>query len=130
LPNGIKDLKTVKSRDPKPKKQTVANKKRVAAAILWIPLKANGSLPVPTRRCYARKCCPGSLLHILIKNRLYSSTAHSRTPPFPWRKNRCALATCGFAAVFTALNPLDYGIWGIVQPKGKATAHPKMGALK
>jgi hypothetical protein len=25
---------------------------------------------------------------------------------------------------------LDYGNWGALQPKGKATAHPKMGALK
>ncbi len=24
---------------------------------------------------------------------------------------------------------LAYGIWGVVQPKGKATAHPKMGVL-
>jgi hypothetical protein len=39
LPNGLKDLKTVKSEDPKPKKQTVANEKRVAA-ISRIPLKA------------------------------------------------------------------------------------------
>jgi hypothetical protein len=28
------------------------------------------------------------------------------------------------------LNSLDYGTWGVVQPKGKATAHLKMGALK
>jgi hypothetical protein len=40
LPNSIKDLKTVKSGDPKPKKQTVATEKRVAAAIERIPLKA------------------------------------------------------------------------------------------
>jgi hypothetical protein len=33
LPNGEKDLKIVKSGDPKPKKQTVATEKRVAAAI-------------------------------------------------------------------------------------------------
>jgi hypothetical protein len=39
LPNGLKDLKTVKSGDPKPKKQTVANEKRVAAAITRISLK-------------------------------------------------------------------------------------------
>jgi hypothetical protein len=40
LPNGVKDLKTVKSEDPKQKKQTVANKKRVAAAIARTPQKA------------------------------------------------------------------------------------------
>jgi hypothetical protein len=34
LPNGMKDLKTVKSGDPKPQKQTIATKKRVAGAIL------------------------------------------------------------------------------------------------
>jgi hypothetical protein len=28
------------------------------------------------------------------------------------------------------LKSLDYGKWRVVQPKGKATAHPKMGALK
>jgi hypothetical protein len=39
LPNSIKDLKTVKNGDPKPKKQTVATEKRVAAAIERIPLK-------------------------------------------------------------------------------------------
>jgi hypothetical protein len=40
LPNGIKDLKTVKSGDPKPKNKTVATEKRVAASIERIPLKA------------------------------------------------------------------------------------------
>jgi hypothetical protein len=40
LPNSIKDLKTVKSGDLKPKKQTVATEKRVAAAMERIPLKA------------------------------------------------------------------------------------------
>ncbi len=40
LPNGIKDLKTVKSGDPKPKKKTVATEKRVAAGIERILLKA------------------------------------------------------------------------------------------
>jgi hypothetical protein len=40
LPNGVKDLKTVKSGDPKPKKKTVATEKRVAAAIERISLKA------------------------------------------------------------------------------------------
>jgi hypothetical protein len=40
LPNGVKDLKTVKSGDPKPKNKTVATEKRVAYAIERIPLKA------------------------------------------------------------------------------------------
>jgi hypothetical protein len=40
LPNGIKDLKTVKSGDPKPKQKTVATKKHVTADIERIPLKA------------------------------------------------------------------------------------------
>jgi hypothetical protein len=33
LPSGIKDLKIIKSGDPKPKKPTVATEKHVAAAI-------------------------------------------------------------------------------------------------
>jgi hypothetical protein len=40
LPNGINYFKTVKSGDPKPKKQTVADEKHVAATIARIPLKA------------------------------------------------------------------------------------------
>jgi hypothetical protein len=40
LPNGIKDLKTGKSGDPKPKKKHFATEKHVAAAIERIPLKA------------------------------------------------------------------------------------------
>jgi hypothetical protein len=40
LPNGIKDFKTVKNGDPKPKKKTIATEKRVAATIMRIPLKA------------------------------------------------------------------------------------------
>jgi hypothetical protein len=32
--------------------------------------------------------------------------------------------------VLPPLNSLDYGDWGVVQPKVKATAYPKMGALK
>jgi hypothetical protein len=40
LPNGIRDLKTVKSGDPKLKKQTITTEKRVAEAIARIPLKA------------------------------------------------------------------------------------------
>jgi hypothetical protein len=73
LPNGVKDLKTDKSRYPKLKKQTVANEKRVAAAIAQILLKAMA-------HCWrlpgaARICGPGSLLSILIKNELSSRTA-------------------------------------------------------
>ncbi len=63
----MKDLKTVKSGDPKLKKQTFATKKHVPAPIAQIPLKADGSQPATTRCFYARKCCPGSLLPILIK---------------------------------------------------------------
>jgi aromatic ring-opening dioxygenase catalytic subunit (LigB family) len=32
--------------------------------------------------------------------------------------------------VFATLNSLDYGTWGVLMPKGNATAHPKMGTLK
>ncbi len=100
--NGIKELKTVKSGDPELKKQTVATEKHVAATIVRIPLKANGSVLAPTRHCCARKCCPRSLLPILIKNRLSSRTARLRMPPFPYRKHCWALANCGFAIIFAA----------------------------
>jgi hypothetical protein len=43
-------LKTVKNGDPRPKKQTIANEKRVTAAIARIPLKA-------TAHC---QCLPGA----------------------------------------------------------------------
>jgi hypothetical protein len=56
VPNGIKDLKTVKSGDPKPKKKTVATKKRVTAAIERIP-------PKPTAHCrrLAGATAPGNV---------------------------------------------------------------------
>jgi hypothetical protein len=72
LLNGIKDLKTVKSGNLKIKKQTVATEKHVAAAIVQNPLKANGSLPAPTKRCFARISDTGSLPPIIIKNRFFS----------------------------------------------------------
>jgi hypothetical protein len=40
LPNGIKDLKTVKSGDLKNEGKTIATEKRVAATIAQIPLMA------------------------------------------------------------------------------------------
>jgi hypothetical protein len=40
LPNGIKDLNTVKSGDPKPKKKTAATEKLVAAPVEQILPKA------------------------------------------------------------------------------------------
>ncbi len=82
MPNGIKDLKSVESGDPKRKKQTIATEKHVAGTIAQIPLKA---------------------------------TAHCRRLP---------------DAVFAAPKLAGYSTRGVVQPKGKATAHPKMGALK
>jgi hypothetical protein len=81
LLKNIKDLKTVK-RCSKLKKQTVAAEKRVTTAIAQNLLKENGSLLVPTRRCFARICGPGSLLYILIIKWSCSQMAGSRTQPY------------------------------------------------
>ncbi len=78
LPNGKKDLKTVKSEAQNRRKKTVAAKKRVSTTIERNLLKANGSQPVI--------CCPGSLLHILIEIRFFSGTVPLRMPPFPCGK--------------------------------------------
>jgi hypothetical protein len=56
LPNGIKDLKTVESGDPKPKKKTVATKKHVATAIERIPPKAKAHC-----LCLAGATAPGNV---------------------------------------------------------------------
>jgi hypothetical protein len=58
LTNGIKDLKTVKSRDPKSKKQTIATEKHVAAAISQIPLKPNEWLIAGTYQALLRQDMP------------------------------------------------------------------------
>jgi hypothetical protein len=42
--------------------------------------------PASTRCCFVRKCCPGSLLYILIKIRFFSRTVHSHRPHFPLQK--------------------------------------------
>ncbi len=109
------------------KKQTIATKKRVAAAITRNLLKANGSPPAPTRHCFARICGPGSLLPILIKNRFSSRKVRSRTLPFPLRKYCCELANCGFAAIFAAPKHTGLQYLGRI---AATMAHPKMGALK
>jgi hypothetical protein len=67
-----KYLKTVKSGDPKPKKQTIATEKRVAAAIARIPLKAAAHL----------RCLPGAASSGYVALDLYY-LSHSHTPPFP-----------------------------------------------
>jgi hypothetical protein len=46
------------------------------------------------------------------------------------REHSCALANYGFATIFTALNLLDYGTWGILKAIDNATAHQKNAALK
>jgi hypothetical protein len=77
LPNGVKDLKTVKSEDPKLKKQTVANEKCVAAAIAQIPLKATAHC-----RRLPGAAAPGNVaLDLCYQNRLSSRMA--RMLPFP-----------------------------------------------
>jgi hypothetical protein len=57
---------------------------------------------MPSRHCFASKCCPESLLHILFKIRDSSKTAHLRKLPFPLRKNHLVLANCSFATIFAA----------------------------
>ncbi len=126
MPNGIKYLKTVKSGDPKPKKKTVATEKRVAAAIERIPLKA-------TAHCWrlAGATAPGNVaLDLCYVSRLKTGS------PAGWcararRQIPSGKITAHWKlAVLPPLNSLNHGIWGVVQPKGKAAAHPKMGALK
>jgi hypothetical protein len=55
---------------------------------------------------------------------------HLRTLPFSVRKNQCMLSNVDLPPYPPPLNLLDYGIWGILQVKGNAMAHPKMGSLK
>jgi hypothetical protein len=54
LQNGIKDLETVRREAKNQSNRLSLDKKCVAAAIAWNPLKANSSLLVPTRYCFAR----------------------------------------------------------------------------
>jgi hypothetical protein len=130
LPNGIKDLKTVKSGDPKPKKKTVATEKRVAAAIELL-------LPKATAHCHrlAGATAPGNVALDLC----YVFGLKIGPPAGLRARARRNFSSGKIAAHWQLavlppysppLNLLDYGIWGVVQPKGKATAHPKMGALK
>jgi hypothetical protein len=109
--------KTVKSEAQKRRKP----KKCVSAAIEQNTLKANSSPPAPTRYCFARICCPRSLLHILIGIRFFSRTVHSRTLPFPLWKNRCTLANYGFATVVDALKLA--GLWHLGCIAGKVQCY-------
>ncbi len=86
LPNGKKDLKTMKNKAQNQRKKTVAAEKHVSAAIEWNPLMANGSPLVPTRHCFARICCYGSLLHTLIAIRFFSMVVRLQCHHFPCRK--------------------------------------------
>ncbi len=115
LLKGIKGLKTIRSGDLKPKKQTFATKKHFDAVIARNKLTAKGSSPMPIGRCFASICCSGSLPHILIKIRIFSA------PPFPLRKNHCALTICGFAAVFAA--PVLAGLWHLRCIAGKGQCY-------
>jgi hypothetical protein len=91
---------------------------------------ANSSPLVPTRCCFTSICDPGSLLHILIKNRFSSRTARSRTPPFPLGDYRCVLVNCGFATVLATSKLAGLQHLGILWVKGNTTAHPKVSSLK
>jgi hypothetical protein len=73
--NGKRDLKTINSEAQNPSKKTVAAKKHSTGAITCFSLEANGSLVTPIKHCFARICCRGSLLHILIEITLSSQMA-------------------------------------------------------
>ncbi len=89
--------------------------------------EGGGSLPAPTRRCFARICGPGSLLHILTKTRLSSRTARSRTLLLPQRNHRCALANYGFAAVVAAPKLAGLRHLGCFEAEGQPYGSPKNG---
>jgi hypothetical protein len=130
LPNSIKDLKTVKSIDPKPKKQTVATKKRIAAAIERIPLKAMAQcwcLPgaAPPGNVSLDLCC----LSWLKTGSPAGRRAHARRQ-IPSGNIAARWQIAVLPLYSPPLNLLDYGNRSIVQSKGKATTHPKIGALK
>ncbi len=89
--------------------------------------RRRGSSPAPTRRCFARICGPLSLLHILNKTRLSSRTARLRTPPFPQRNHRCALANYCFAAVFAAHKLAGLRHLAHIEAEGQRYCSPKNG---
>ncbi len=107
------------------KKQTGAAKKHVTSAIAWNLLKVNGSSPVSTRHCFARKFCPGSVLHILTEIRLSSQTGVRTRRPFLCGIIAESQQIAVLAAVFAAFKLTGLWRWGVMQPKGNATAHQK-----
>ncbi len=128
LPNRKKDLKTVKSEAQQQRKKTVVAENCVSTSIEHNPLKENSSPPAPTRHCFARICCPGSLLHILIEIRFFSRMVCSCTPPFfLLQKNGCALSNYYCATIFAA--PELAGLWHLasITAEGQHYGSPENG---
>jgi hypothetical protein len=125
LPNGIKGLKTVKA-DTYKRRKDCHHLKRFRRRYCANSAEGDGSLPAPTRRCFARICGPGSLLHILIKDRLSNKTARRH---FPSEIIAARWQITVLLPYSPPLNSLDYGTW-LMKQKVSAMAHPKMDTLK
>jgi hypothetical protein len=121
LPNGKKDLKTVKRKAQNQRKKIVTAEKHFTGTITSFPLEANGSLQTPTRSCFAKICCPGSLSHILIKIRISSC--------FPCRKIAARWQIAVLSPYLLPLKSLDYSTRDVLKSKCNAMPHQKMGSL-
>jgi hypothetical protein len=124
LSNGIKDLKTVRRGDTKPKKQTVATEKHVTIVQIaegeWLNTSAYQSL-------LCQEALPEPLLPILNKKRFSRRMARLYTPPFPLQKHRCTLANCSFAAIFATPNLAGLRHLGHIAAEGQSYSSPKNG---
>ncbi len=99
MPNGKRDLKTINSEAQNPSKKTVVAKKHSTGGVTCFSLEANGSLATPFKHCFARICCRGCVLHILIEITLSSQMALAA---ISLAENSRGTGNCGFAAVITA----------------------------
>ncbi len=97
-----------------------------AAVIGRYLLEAIGPPPTPTKCCFTRVYCPGSLLHILIEVRL-SAGWHLCTPPFPLQKHHSTLANCHFATLFTAPKLAGLRLLGRIESEGQRNSLLKNG---
>jgi hypothetical protein len=123
LSNGIKDLQTDKSGDPKQKKKTVATEKRVAAAIERILLKV-------TAHCQRLAGATLDLCYVSwLKIGPPAGLRARAFRHFPSGKIAARWQLAVLPLYLPPLNSLDYGIWDVVQPKGKAMAHLKANSL-
>jgi hypothetical protein len=108
----------------------MATEKHVAGAIARIPLKAMA-------HCWR---LPGAASLGYVALDLYYISWLKIASPAGRPARACLhfpsgnIAACWQITVLLPYLPplysLDYGTWGILKPKGNATAHPKMSALK